>query len=721
MIGLHRDGSEIPLAVSYSPVITAGGVVYTNIVHDLSTLRKTEEQLRLQAQALNAAANGMVLSTAEGIILWVNAAFTEMTGYLAGEALGKSTRLLRSGIHDHNFYREMWTTILAGQVWRGELTNRRKDGSLYVEYQTISPVLGPGGRITHFIAVKQDVTERKRAEEQLRQQARELAIINEIGQAAASNLDLSTLIQLVGQKIHQIFGAWMVYIALLNEQTGFTEFPFYMIEGKQVPDPGTLAPGEGLTAVVMRERVPLLIDKDFADRADQLGAVPTSTFAVQRPKTWIGIPIVGGERVIGVLSVQDADREQAYSQDELRLLTTVAANLGVAIENARLYQTEQERRAEAETLQEVTAALTASLQRDEVLAIILQQLKRVVSYDSASVMQWDDEESLRVVAHAGFRSQSQSDFRPTRETAPNIWRVVTEKRYCLVPDTWEDPSWNRDATEEDYIRCWMGTPLIFKGEAIGLLNIDNERPNAYSERDLRIASVFADQAAIAIENARLYEQAQSEIGHRRQTELSLREANRSLVQQVREIAALQVQLREQALRDPVTGLYNRRYLDESLPREIGRAEREHGQVGAIMMDLDHFKAINDAYGHINGDKALVSLGELLNTRSRTSDIACRFGGEEFCLILPGATLRAVLDRAEELRAAFEGTTISTDQGSFHVTISLGAAIFPLHANSAESLVARADEALYRAKRAGRNCVILAGSHGSSAQEAQLPS
>jgi PAS domain S-box-containing protein len=129
--------------------------------------RSAEAKLRLLSAALDAAANGIVITNPEGTILWVNPAFTAVTGYPAEEALGQNPRLLKSGKHDRPFYSDLWNTILAGKVWRGELTNRRKDGTPYVEEMTITPVLDEGGTIRNFIAMKQDVTERKRAEEKL--------------------------------------------------------------------------------------------------------------------------------------------------------------------------------------------------------------------------------------------------------------------------------------------------------------------------------------------------------------------------------------------------------------------------------------------------------------------------------------------------------------------------------------------------------------------------
>ena len=136
--------------------------------------RSSEAELRLLSAALEAAANGIVITDPEGTILWVNPAFTAVTGYTAEEALGQNPRLLKSGKHDRPFYSDLWNTILAGKVWRGELTNRRKDGTPYAEEMTITPVLDEGGTIRNFIAMKQDVTQRKRAEEKLKLTVAEL-------------------------------------------------------------------------------------------------------------------------------------------------------------------------------------------------------------------------------------------------------------------------------------------------------------------------------------------------------------------------------------------------------------------------------------------------------------------------------------------------------------------------------------------------------------------
>jgi diguanylate cyclase (GGDEF)-like protein len=177
-----------------------------------------------------------------------------------------------------------------------------------------------------------------------------------------------------------------------------------------------------------------------------------------------------------------------------------------------------------------------------------------------------------------------------------------------------------------------------------------------------------------------------------------------LKQQIMENQQLQALLSEQANRDPLTGLYNRRYLDDSLNREMVRCLRHGDPLSLILIDLDHFKKVNDEYGHSAGDQVINQLAMVLTTLSRASDIACRFGGEEFLVVLPGTGLEAAEARAEECRRMFENTPVTVDGSSLLVTLSAGVAcsyceLLP------DELVRKADQALYRAKAAGRNRVV----------------
>jgi two-component system, cell cycle sensor histidine kinase and response regulator CckA len=171
-IRTHRtkDGSTLLVEITSHPLEFRGRPARMALANDVSERMETERRLRLQGTALATAANAIVITDRSGAIEWTNPAFSEVTGYSAAEAVGRTPgELLRSGRHGPGFYVAMWETILAGRPWRGEMVNRRKDGSLYVEEQTITPVQDGDGTITHFVAIKQDVTERRRVEEALRE------------------------------------------------------------------------------------------------------------------------------------------------------------------------------------------------------------------------------------------------------------------------------------------------------------------------------------------------------------------------------------------------------------------------------------------------------------------------------------------------------------------------------------------------------------------------
>ncbi|WP_157265249.1 GGDEF domain-containing protein [Azohydromonas aeria] len=191
----------------------------------------------------------------------------------------------------------------------------------------------------------------------------------------------------------------------------------------------------------------------------------------------------------------------------------------------------------------------------------------------------------------------------------------------------------------------------------------------------------------------------------------LREANDALQARLREVEALQSRFHEESLRDPLTGLFNRRHLDGTLEQELARARRGGYPLALVMLDLDHFKRINDTYGHAGGDALLRQLGRLLRAACRSGDTACRCGGEEFVLVLPGLDEPVLDERAEFWRCSIEAMVTHFGGKAFSVTASLGVAVFPRHADDALSLLRCADRALYAAKQAGRNRVVLAPKAG----------
>jgi len=196
-----------------------------------------------------------------------------------------------------------------------------------------------------------------------------------------------------------------------------------------------------------------------------------------------------------------------------------------------------------------------------------------------------------------------------------------------------------------------------------------------------------------------------DITARKEADLALQRANAELEAQLARNELLQASLLEQAVRDPLTGLFNRRYMEETLARETAVATRGGVCIGVMMLDIDHFKRINDERGHAAGDRALAALGAVLLANTRKMDIACRYGGEEFIVIMPGTDPDTALARAEALRLAVEKLPFEAEGGPLRMTLSAGVAVFPLNGSDARQTLLAADRALYEAKRSGRNRVV----------------
>jgi diguanylate cyclase (GGDEF)-like protein len=227
----------------------------------------------------------------------------------------------------------------------------------------------------------------------------------------------------------------------------------------------------------------------------------------------------------------------------------------------------------------------------------------------------------------------------------------------------------------------MCVPMMANGETLGMLYLDSEEKPGQaghsdaqlSESDQRLAKTLAEHAALALAN------------------LALRET-----------------LRMQSVRDPLTGLYNRRYMEETLERELHRSIRKKSSLGVMMLDLDHFKRFNDTFGHEAGDCVLQSIGSFLRSQLRGEDVVCRYGGEEFTLILPEASIEATRERGEQLREAAKALAPNFRGQSLEaITMSIGVASFPENGKTVEALLRAADLALYQAKQQGRDRVVSA--------------
>jgi diguanylate cyclase (GGDEF)-like protein/PAS domain S-box-containing protein len=251
----------------------------------------------------------------------------------------------------------------------------------------------------------------------------------------------------------------------------------------------------------------------------------------------------------------------------------------------------------------------------------------------------------------------------------------------------------------EFLRTWLEQSDVLNSEEEihTELHISNS-PSRYL--DLKVTPIYDQDQRL---NGRLM--VFRDVTDRKLAEKKLRSANDRLQSQLIEIGTLQSKLRSQAIRDPLTDLFNRRYLDETLDRELARAGREGYPVCVIMLDIDHFKKLNDTYGHEAGDYILKALARTLSTHNRRGDFVCRFGGEEFVVVMPNIPVEVAYKRAQDLRGALNSLDVSYEQFHLSITISMGIAGYPTNGEDRESVLRAADRAMYAAKRAGRDHIL----------------
>ncbi len=288
------------------------------------------------------------------------------------------------------------------------------------------------------------------------------------------------------------------------------------------------------------------------------------------------------------------------------------------------------------------------------------------------------------------------DWSPPRTTNQATYTNLSPGKYTfLVRAANHDGVWNEEPArlEIEILPPWWGTWWFRIGALLAIVAA------VVGGVQLRINSIRAI-------NRELEKRVDERTRELRDAQLQLQNANAELKTQLAEITMLEQKVREQAIRDALTGLYNRHYLSEMLEGELSRARRGSYTVAFLLIDLDHFKNINDTYGHPAGDRSLVKTAELIKEHTRRSDIACRYGGEEFLVILPEITREDAQKRAEQLRVDIETLSIEFEGQILHITASIGIAIYPLHGEDSDSLLSAVDSALYNAKNSGRNQVIL---------------
>ncbi len=337
-----------------------------------------------------------------------------------------------------------------------------------------------------------------------RRQAAELAIVNRVGQALSAQLDLDALIDLVGEQMRETFAADIVYVALLDAEAGEIQFPYYSEDGRSQDQPA-LPFGTGLTSRIVRERTPLLLRHPAEWEA--LGDRGVGTQAM----TYLGVPILQGEAAIGVISVQSTTQEGRFGDEDVRLLSTLAANVGSAISNARLYEETRRRAREMAALAEVGREISANLDLTAVLQQIVELAQSLLGVDSTALfLAQPDGETLKAIVAIGALAEPVLND-SIRVGEGIIGDIVLRRDAEVINDVKGDGrSVEIPGTDPDTEERLMVASLIARDQVVGVFAAWRTMPSRqFTDSDLDLLVGMSQQAAIAIDNARLFREGEA--------------------------------------------------------------------------------------------------------------------------------------------------------------------------------------------------------------------
>jgi diguanylate cyclase (GGDEF)-like protein/PAS domain S-box-containing protein len=762
----HRLASgEIRDVEVYSCLITIDGKqLIFSIIHDNTERKWAEEQLRKFSQLVEQNPSSIIITNTDGLIEYVNPKFTELTGYSLEEVVGKNPRILKTGYTSPEEYKILWKTITSGATWQGMFRNRKKNGEEYWETASISPVVNEEGTITHFVATIVNITDRKLAEEALDHERRLLrTVIDNIpDQIFAHDRDCRFI-------LNNLSDAKVMGVSTPADLLGKSDLDFYppelanryqaddrhVMESNQslsVNEEPSITKDTGQRRWVSTIKVPLhdglgqviglvgiardITERKLAEEALRISeekyrnlfeeaiegiaqATPDGRYInanqsflkmfgydsredlinnVTDIKNQIYVDPEDRTRLLNLLANNDRIENfesQALRKDGQKIWVSMNVNaihnqygeldhidsrimditerkeaeeeIGMANEKLISWVNDLEQRnQEAKFIRQMGDLLQVSNEPDEYYAVIKEYIPLLFPTTSGALFIINNlQSSVEAMTEWGNNLQSEKSFNPGA-----CWALRRSQPHTGKSST---PGLNCRHLNKTFSGNYLEIPLIASGETIGVLHVEGAGDDLFSENVQDLGRTLAEHLSLSLSNLRLRET-----------------------------------LRSQSIRDALTGLFNRRYMEESLARELPRAVRKHSPVGIVMLDIDHFKDFNDIYGHEAGDMVLRELGELLQKQIRSEDIACRFGGEEFILILPEANQEVTVKRADQIREVVKTMRLENRGQSLGViSVSIGVAIYPNHSSTSEGILKKADEALYRAKHNGRDRVEVA--------------
>ena len=494
-----------------------------------------------------------------------------------------------------------------------------------------------------------------------------IAILYDASQAVLSTFDLDEVLHQILAIAGDYFHLRNVAILLLDKETGELVVRS-QIGWDQGSDGVRLAVGLGITGTCARLKRPIYAPDVSKDSRYLTSAKST--------RSELAIPLMVRDEVVGVLDCQSENIDH-FNPETIDLLTLFSTQASMALQNARLYSLERKRATQLEAINAIAGQMTAVLDLPELLAKVCCLVQESFQACHVSVLLREEDE-LVLRAHHGNLTLCLPE-RGRLSATSGLWGRAYASGQVVVEN---DVTRLSDAVGfflETHAR--MCIPLISFGQTLGVLVLDSRVPGAFHNADVQTLESVADIAATAIQNAHY-------------------------VDRVKQLAYI----------DGLTGIFNRRFFEMRIAEEVERARRFHGGMAVIMVDIDQFKRLNDEYGHLLGDEVLRQVSSILSQQLRKIDVVCRYGGEEFAVLLSQTNSQHALGVAEKLRRLVE--TWQFPGVPRPVTISAGVATYPGNGSTRDELVKAADAGLYSAKQAGRNRVFLAPeSQNSTAAQA----
>jgi diguanylate cyclase (GGDEF)-like protein len=482
------------------------------------------------------------------------------------------------------------------------------------------------------------------------------AVLYDAGQAVLSTFDPDEVLQRILAIARDYFHLQNAAILLLDEdsQQLCVRSQIGWDEGQ---DQIQLGLGEGLTGAAALKKQPIYAPDVRKDSRYVCAAKST--------RSELALPLMVRDEVVGVLDCQST-RLDHFDKETIDLLILFSTQASMALQNARLYTLERQRARQLEAINAIAQQSTAVLDLGELLGKVCVLIQQAFQVPHVSLFLREESELVLRAHHGTLTPRIPEGGRFPADREP--WSHILSTSGTLIEkDLATKPECMRFFVES---ASRMSIPLVSFGQILGVLALESANRNAFRENELQCLESVADICATSIQNAHY-------------------------VERVKQLAYL----------DGLTGIFNRRFFELRILEEIERSRRYGAGMAVIMADIDQFKRLNDEFGHLLGDEVLRQVSSLFHQQLRKIDVVCRYGGEEFGIVLTQTNASHAVSVAEKLRRMVEHWQFPGVPQT--VTISAGVAAFPDHGTTRDELVRAADNGLYAAKQAGRNRIALA--------------